>query len=346
MSQTYQEIKATVPALHQTMEKIDAVLPALQDKLRNRPLEKMVYIGCGSSYCLAKSLSLMTTSWLGIPAIAIAAGDLILHPEIYKAPCENAWIGVISRSGETSEIVLAVDLLNEQGIDFSLIGLYGAVNSTLSQRSDFSIELPWAFDHSVCQTKNISCLYLAGAYLLSQLAKRGDIVDSLREAVAVEADFIDTYEPVIREIAKRDLESAVVMGDAEIGGLCDEGALAFKEICQIPSNYYHILDSRHGPIVMINEKSVAIIAMSALDNTLEKNLIADVAATGALVIVYSDLPVDLPDVMNMSCGRSLMHPARGLLVLMICQLLSYYIAENREVNPDQPKTLKPCIILQ
>lgn len=34
-------------------------------------------------------------------------------------------------------------------------------------------------------------------------------------------------------------------GDAELCGICEEGALTFKEICQVDSNYYHLLDARH-----------------------------------------------------------------------------------------------------
>ena len=37
--------------------------------------------------------------------------------------------------------------------------------------------------------------------------------------------------------------------------IASEGALAFKEIARIPSISYHLLDVRHGPMVLIDDKT-------------------------------------------------------------------------------------------
>lgn len=38
-------------------------------------------------------------------------------------------------------------------------------------------------------------------------------------------------------------------------GIAEEGALAFTEIAMLTGRYFHLLDYRHGPIVISGEKN-------------------------------------------------------------------------------------------
>lgn len=346
MYQTYQEIRKTAEALDQTVNKMDSVLPMLKDLTHEHCIQKMVFIGCGSGYCLSKSMAAMCESALGVCATAAAGGDVLLHLNSYKKIIEGSWLVIVSRSGETSEISLMLDALKNDGVSFFVLGIYGAEGTSLSRKSDFVIELPWAFDKSICQTKNIACFYLAGTYMLAALAEDTATMDSLRRAVKCEAGFMDRAEAAMKLVADKPFQHVVVMGDAEICGAAEEGALAFNEIAQIDSNYYHLLDSRHGPFVRFNENTVVIAAVSNVCNEREIALIRDVVKTGAITITCSGLPCSIEGAMNLCIGEDLSYQTLALPLLSICQMLSYYKALVEGVNPDSPDGLSACVIFK
>jgi glutamine---fructose-6-phosphate transaminase (isomerizing) len=342
---TYQEIKDQYKALQKTTDCINGSIADVK-KLFDRAKPRMlVFFGCGSSYSLAKSMALAAQVHLGIPAIALAAGDYMLHNSTYSAIAQGSRAVVISRSGSTSEVIAAVEHLKAAAAS-SVLSICCLGGTRLAELSDLTIEMPWCFDKSVCQTRTVSNLYMAGMLLIARLSGNDKLAEGLDRAVVGGNSFLSWYENELKFVASKFWTHAVVLADAELAGIAEEGALAFKEICQKPSNFYHLLDSRHGPMVLIGKDTLVIAALSD-GNQYELDLVADVARKGAELIVYSDIPLDgLPEkVLNISFGKSLPHAARGLPLVLIAQLISYYRAVVDGINPDEPGGLSPWIKL-
>lgn len=341
----YGEIKDQYRALEQTRALLDTRMEELKAFWNRSGPGRVVYVGCGSSYSVAKSLSTMTGTLLGLPSLALAGGDLLIHAETYAPLLEGAILVAISRSGSTSEVIKAAAALWERGVKFRLLGVSCVVDAPLSARADLALELPWAFDESVCQTRTVTALYYLGAYLLASLAGRDDLLADLRETVAHGPAFLEEWEKTVRSVAQRDWSCGVVLADAELEGIAEEGALAFKEICQLPSNYYHVLDSRHGPMVLIREGTVVVVAMSDPACALERDLIGDLRKKGAELVVYSDTDAGLEGVTNITFGRPLSHIARGVPLILICQLLTYHKSFVTGTDPGSPAGLDAWIKL-
>lgn len=342
MSITYGEIKSQYAALEKTSSHLNRLLTQVNETLSEK--KKIYFLGSGSSFYVACSAAFLAQTHLHCLSMAIPAGDLLLHIPTYRSLLDGAAVVILSRSGETTEAVRAISELRKEGLSFTLITITCVNGSTLSRQSDLAVELPWAFDESVCQTRTVSCLYYACARIVAFLSGNQALSDALEMAVAKGPVFMEKHEAMLQKIAGLDWSHAIVLGDAEIGGLCEEGALAFKEICQLPSNYHHLLDVRHGPMVLINEKTLIIAALSAA-NGLELDLIADVVKKGAKVVAYADHPVDIPGACTVSFGESLPHAARGFPVIAICQLIAYYKSQITGADPDQPDGLSAWIKL-
>ena len=344
MSLTYDEIKQTRESTLQTIGYVEGRMPEIEALFRATEPRHVVYIGCGSSYSLAKSCARMHSYTGNIPSSAIAAGDLMLNCSRYAAFLEGSVVITLSRSGSTSEAVEALKLLRERA-KVRVLSIVCAEKSPLEAESDLTLVMPWAFDHSVCQTRCVTCLYTAGAVMIARLSGRGDILASLRYAAESSGDFIDTYEDQFKEVAKLDFSRAVVLADGEIEGIAEEGALAFNEICQLPSNYYHVLDSRHGPMVLIR-KGTLVIAALADGGKYEQDLIRDVLNKGAEVITYSDRPVKIEGVRYHFTGAQPMDMiARGVPFILICQLVSLFKSAELGTDPDRPDGLDAWIRL-
>lgn len=340
---TIHEIHAQYDSLKNAQKAIDAQMAEISALASGA--SRFVFIGCGSSYTLAKSGALMAQLRLEKPAIALPAGDMLLHLETYRPLLEGAMLIALTRSGETSEVVRMVEGLRERGVSFALVTVTCVSGSTLSRMSDLVVEFPWAFDESVCQTRTVTTLYFFCAYTVAKLCGDAALAADLVKAAEQGDAYMARIEPVLREAAALPWNHAVVLGDAELSGLCGEGALAFKEICQLPSNSYHLLDVRHGPMVLIGKETLVIVVLSDSANKLELDLLRDLLEKGATVIAYSDLPLEMPGVISVSFGEALRHPARGIPAIAVCQLISYHKSFATGANPDRPDGLSPWIAL-
>jgi fructoselysine-6-P-deglycase FrlB-like protein len=211
--------------------------------------------------------------------------------------------------------------------------------------SDHVIELPWAFDESVCQTSTVSNLYFAGMYVVANVGENDELKDSLCKMIEAGDEFITRNEGAWAKIAALGWDSGVTLGDSEIGGICEEGSLTFKEICQLPSNHYGLLDSRHGPIVVMNERTLVLAAINDVNCETEKALIRDMMGKNCTVVTVSDLPFELDGTVNFHVGEKLQYAALGLPFINTAQMITCYKAKERGVNPDQPDGLEPWITL-
>lgn len=344
MSKIYGEMKDQYAAMRQSQACLDAREGDIAAFLSAK--DKWVFVGCGSSYAVAQSAALMGQLKLNKNAIALAGGDLLLHAQAYRPMLEGCALIVLSRSGETTEVVRAIDWMRKQGINFSVLSVTCVVGSALSGMSDVALEMPWAFDESVCQTRTVSCLYFACAYALAIVAQNTGRARLLVSFITSGGEaFLQQIEEPAKALAQKDWTHVVVLGDGELSGIAQEGALAFKEICQLPSDYYHLLDVRHGPMVLIGKQTLVIAQICGAEGGLEADLIRDLVQKGATVAVCSDAPFHQEGVVNFCVGQSLDQAVRGLPLINVCQLTAYYKSFLTGANPDAPDGLAAWIQL-
>jgi fructoselysine-6-P-deglycase FrlB-like protein len=342
MDITYGEIKSTGSALGQTMAQIDGQWDGIGNFIKKE--KRFIFIGCGSSYLLAKSFASIGFMHTGKPTVALAAGDVMLHAKRYYGVFNGAAVVCISRSGKTSEILMALDAMKGLGCVFNAACLVCADNTPLEAKCGAVLSAPWAFDTSVCQTRCVTHFYFTAAYTAAKYAQHP--LTPYESVVKQCVPFLENVlEPLAKGLASRDWNHAVVLADAELDGLAEEGALAFKEICQLPSNYYHVLDVRHGPMVLINDKTLVIAAVG--DNPLELALLKDAAAKGAELAVLTDRDLGLSGgkTREVCFGCPLPPMAKGVPFIMLCQIIAYYKSKATGADPDKPTGLSPWISL-
>ena len=155
MSLTYSEVKQQYAALQQTYDYMLSKRQEIVEFFRARSGASVIFAGCGSSYCLSESAAFSVRLRAGQPAVSLAGGDLMLNVERYRPLLNNAVLVAPSRSGSTSEVVEAIRLIQEKQ-QIPVLALSCVTGSPLSVKADLSLELPWAFDHSVCQTRTVT----------------------------------------------------------------------------------------------------------------------------------------------------------------------------------------------
>lgn len=342
MALTYTEMQDTFSALKKTADYLESKWGDIESFFKDRT--RLVFIGCGSSYSNAKSFAMITNMHMGVSAFALAAGDILLHKERYKKMIDGSALVFISRSGKTSELIMALDAIKALGFDVKVASFVCADGTPLGERSDLELSTPWAFDESVCQTRCVTNAYFMAVYMSAKFTGNTAVLDELKFMISDGSAYMNSAEELSKVIAKEPWTHAVVLADAELEGIAEEGALVFKEVCQLPSSYHHVLDVRHGPMVLIGKDTLVIVA-AATGCELENNLIGDLKAKGANVVVYSDKPCDKEGVRVSSFGKELSHITRGVPLIVLCQMIAYYKSKETGADPDKPDGLDPWISL-
>ncbi len=338
------EIDDQFNALDLTLEYLSSQTKAICDFFRD--VSKVVIFACGSSFSVAKSYAMFFSGMKGIPAFAVAAGDYIVNENDYKLMIKDSVIITVSRSGSTSEIIRGAELAKKNGA-LKILSICGAKEAEISKLAELNIEMPWIYDHAICQTRTVNNLYAAGLMTAAIISDDTDTINKLRSLSGYFNDFKEKYLSVFEDIAKKPWNHGVVLADSYMAGLAEEGALAFKEICQLNSNHYHVLDVRHGPKVMINKDTLVISIISTGNRMLQQDLVSDINRTGALNVVIdciasnpiqdADARIELPNIDN--------DKVSAVFMLYCIQNITYFKALHLNVNPDSPDGLDAWIKL-
>ena len=342
MALTYKEMHDTFNALERSADYIEKHWTDIEAFFRCK--DRFIYVGCGSSYSNAKSFAMICAMSAGKSVMALAAGDILLHAERYRQCIDGSVVVFISRSGRTSELVMALDVLKDTGCDFSVLSLICADNTPLGDKSDLVLSTPWAFDESVCQTRCVTNAYFMAAYIGAKMTDNASVILDLHQIITEGPAYLEKVETLAKELATEPWTHALVLADAELEGVAEEGALVFKEVCQLPSSYHHILDVRHGPMVLIGKETLALVALGT-SCKLEMNLLSDLKAKGAYVIAFSDTAKELEGIRSLCFGEKLSHIAKGIPFIILCQMVAYYKSKETGADPDKPTGLDPWIAL-
>ena len=166
---TEKEIFSQYEALNKTYKYILGISDKIKNLISKISYDSLTFIGCGSSYSLCKSACVFAKIKLGIASNSIAAGDLMLNFPTYLKLMKNTLLITLSRSGSTSELIEAVKKTKKE-FNRPIISICANKNSKIAEIADLNLEIPWAFDESVCQTRTVSNLYIANLLLIGILA--------------------------------------------------------------------------------------------------------------------------------------------------------------------------------
>ena len=73
----------------------------------------------------------------------------------------GALVITLSRSGETSELIYSLQKIRKDFPANKVLSVTCVCDSQVKNYTDMLLELPWAFDASVCQTSSVVNLYAA-----------------------------------------------------------------------------------------------------------------------------------------------------------------------------------------
>jgi glucosamine--fructose-6-phosphate aminotransferase (isomerizing) len=305
---------------------------------------QVLFTGCGSTHYLAQWAARMCEQVHGVVARAVPASELWLFPSAWLRPERSSLMVAISRSGETSETVRAVEAFGAGGHSDTLaITCYP--DSPLARACRWVVATPAGQEQSIAQTRSFTSMMLAVAWLLAsdeapQPPSR--LVSPSRRLLQEDG------ETAARLGRDHSFDRFYCLGSGPLIGLAREGMLKMKEMSLSHAEAFHFLEFRHGPMSMVGPGSLVIGLMSDGAQPQELVLLAEMRALGAFTLALAQSPdTELRRVCDETVVIDCKLPAvwRAPLYLPVLQLLAYHRALARELDPDQPTHLHSVVRL-
>jgi glucosamine--fructose-6-phosphate aminotransferase (isomerizing) len=293
-----------------------------------------LYTGCGSTAHLAHALAFAHRQRLHRAAWAEAASELWLAPGSEGPPADM--IVAISRSGETSETIHACLRARRAGLRVAAITTNSGGN--LIEVADHAVTLDFAAEESVVQTRSFTSMMLA--VLAAQCSAAGRDAESAYGGVdELGETMMAAAAPVVERLRDPGFEVVYVLGSGLDYGLACEGALKIKEMSGTFCEAVPILDFRHGPISLVDERSAALVLCGA-GLPYELAVAEEITARGAYVATVGPDPrctIETP------AGASAQ--ATAVARLVVCQLTGLKRGISKGLNPDTPSGVPPYILI-
>ncbi|HSB10050.1 MAG TPA: SIS domain-containing protein [Blastocatellia bacterium] len=313
------------------------------------PLENytdIIITGCGSSHHLAMSASFAWSEMLGRPVTAVASSELAHFPEHYLSRAAKPLLIAISRSGGTTEVKLAVERLKlgYGARSLAIISDEGSVGGAC----DAEIVLDECRERSVVMTQAFTCMLVA-LYLLADGASGSRRLNEIEKLPNLIDRALESTEQVIRPLAEDDaIKRFFFLGSGPMKGLADECALKMTEMALDTAFSYRTLEFRHGPKATLNSNDQVIVFPVAAEVQYLDTLLPEIAATKARALVIAEQPI--ADVAALLIPQSAIGDLeceilRPALYAHVGQLLAYWRAAARDLNPDAPRHLERTVLL-
>lgn len=340
---TLAEIQSQPDVWAAVIDVINAQAADLRAFWQDNSFDNVIFTGCGSTYYLSWFGAALFQDLVGQPARAYPGSELVFYPEARFGMGENTLVIAVSRSGETTETIEALKRFRK---DYSgkVLVITCDSGSTLAQDADLLVAIDMAHEKSVAQTRSFASMAIVVQAVAGLFA--GEDVDFAALPGIVARLFAD-YTALAQQLGEDpQIERFFFLGSDLLYGLAAEAMLKMKEMSLSYSEAYHMLEFRHGPMSMVNDKTLVVGLLSEKARQHEVAVLRDMSQQGAQVLTIAETAgEDLAFSEVIALQTGLPAWARAITVLPVLQLMAYYRAIFNEQDPDAPANLSQVIVL-
>lgn len=315
---------------------------------------RIVITACGTAYHAGVVAKYAFEKIARIPVSVDVASEYRYRNPIFKK--DDIFI-VISQSGETADTLAALRLAKEHGSH--VIAITNCVGSTVTREAD-DVVYTWAGPEiAVASTKayttQLMCLYL----LVLKMARiRGTIeevefkklLSDLNSIPGKVQEILDDKAVLQRFVSQNyNKDKIFFIGRQFDSATSLECALKLKEVSYMHSEAFAAGELKHGPIALI-DKSTLVIAIATVPELYEKlaSNITEVKTRGATTLLITH---DENGAFKDSADAVAYIPKSetefaSMLSIIPGQLIAYYCAVLRGINPDKPRNLAKSVTVE
>ena len=336
---TFAEIRRQAGAWQGTLDLVGAKAGSLKSLFAGA--HEVVFTGCGSGLNVGCQTAPTFQHFTGVRARAVPAADVAFFPDTALTQANDYVIVLISRSGETTETVLAGEMARSRGL--RTLAVTCCPDSALARNADDALILAVAAEKSVTTTQSLTSMVLAGQLLTAHVAGNDNYFRQLRRLPDLGGRLVEGCRPLGKTIAEDGrIRKFAFVANAPLYGLARECQLKIKEMVLLQSDCYPLLDFRHGPKSNVDAHMLVTVLASDGMRAEETVFIKEMKGLGGIILVLCDEATEtirgLADYL-VEARSGLSEYARGILYMPVIHHLAYYRSLLEGQDPDNPANL-------
>jgi glucosamine--fructose-6-phosphate aminotransferase (isomerizing) len=275
----------------------------------------------------------------GIPVTLAAPSVFTIYAA--RLHLEDALVIAISQSGESTDTNLVLERAREQGA--RTLGITNEAGSTLARIAEHVFLVHAGREQSVAATKTYTgqllMLYLVAYALGAKIdaEKLARLPEWASHALELELGIAHRAE------GYRSMDHAVVVGRGLNYANAFEFALKLMETCYVVAERFSTADLLHGPIAMVEQSFPAFLfAPAGVTWPGMRQMVEKLSHLKAETLLFTDQ--NNPEACAMG-GRAIVLPVSmdelftPIPYIIPAQLFAALLAEQKGLDPDQPRTL-------
>ncbi|MBI4142125.1 glutamine--fructose-6-phosphate transaminase (isomerizing) [Candidatus Woesearchaeota archaeon] len=297
-------------------------------------------VGCGT----AGKAALATTYFFSTIAhkhINFAFGSEF--PNYHHFLKDKSLLLAISQSGETADTLEAIKTMKQKG--GKVISIVNVLASTMVRISDAFLPVNCGPEIAVCSTKATTgqlALMLLLAHTCAGKHEEGQtLLKKTADSIAdmLNEEFIGTIKKLAEVIKK--WESIYLIARGVNYPIASEAAIKIQEVSYIHAEGFAGGELKHGPIALIS-KGTPCIVFVANDEVQQETLsnAMEIKSRGAYIIGIAPDNNEIFDVHIKVPDAGIASPLVNIIPI---QLLAYYIAVAKGLDPDKPRNLAKSV---
>lgn len=299
------------------------------------------FIGCGTSYHACLSAEHAFAQIADKKTRAVLGSEFESYEQFLS---ENSVVVAVSQSGETADLLEAVELARKKNAQ--IVSVVNVMGSSLTRLSDETIMMNAGPEICVLSTKSYTsqlAVLLLLAFALTEKTKEGKKLIK-KTAQRIEST-IKKINPKTKELASnlKNAKNIFLIGKNTAFPTAREAALKIKEVSYIHAEGFAGAELKHGTIALIEENTPVIAFLTA---GTEKRILSnamEVKARGAHLIGVGTGEKEVFDEFLRVPSNGVADP---LLLIIPIQLLAYYLAVERGLDPDKPRNLAKSVTVK
>ena len=325
-----------------------------ESKFKNLFNKKIVFVGCGTAYHACLIGEYYFNKYTNLDTSSELASELR-----YKKINQDKKILFIfiSQSGETMDTLMALKYIKKN--KHPSIAITNSLQSSMVREADITIPTYASKEVGVASTKAFTCQILSLANLAIQIGKMTNSISKrdynknlkiLKLLPNRLKRLIKDFTPEAKKIANKlsHSDTCYFIGRNIVYPIALEGSLKLKEISYMHSEGFPGGEMKHGPIALIDKKSLTI-CLSPNNNLYEKSIsnAEEIAARNGKVIVLSSVKIHRKssNIINVLLPKENFIETPFIYTIPL-QLISYYFALNQGTDIDQPRNLAKSVTVE
>ncbi|CAH2811797.1 MAG: Glutamine--fructose-6-phosphate aminotransferase [isomerizing] (EC [Candidatus Burkholderia crenata] len=345
-------------AVADTLQDVTSIMPELFGDSAWRvfhSIDSVLLLACGGSYHAALTAKYWIESFAQIPVAVEIASEFRYRDNF---PSRKTLVVAVSQSGETADVLGAVQVAKQQGMT-STLAICNVQSSALPRECESVFFTRAGVEVGVASTKafttQLLALYLL-ALTLAQVRKRlsdqdeqrhlsslRHLPDAMGKVLALEPQIIEWAEQLTRK------QNILFLGRGMHYPIASEGALKMKEISYIHAEAYPAGELKHGPLALVCDE-MPVVAVAPNDRLLGKlkSNMHEVSARNGRLYVFADSDCNITETSNVGIIRLTEYYGQlsPILHTLPMQLLAFHAAVARGTDIDKPRNLAKSVTVE